>query len=513
MNDSKLEDELAEARGALEQARIKSEAFAHLSHEIRTLMSGVIGMTQLLLDTDLSADQRDYTKRIRTSGDALVELLNNVLDFTRMESSQIAIERVDIDLRRVADDVGELLAERAAAKSLELVVALPQTLPGGLRGDPARLRQVLVNLVSNAIKFTDRGEVVLRIAVIEEAAFSVTVRFEISDTGVGIHPLGQAKLFQPFTQVHDGARAQVGGSGLGLSLAKRLCEAMDGTIGVRSEPGKGSTFWCTARFERRQAVTERATIPRVDVQGRRVLLAIESETNRRLIREMLDALSVECALAEGGSTALLLLRDAVRGGRPFDVAVIDAALEAMIDGGLLGSIAEDPRIASTKIVTIAYPGQRLHGDGAVAAALRPAATLAKPVRQAQLQASLIRLLGSSEEHVTATGRAAEVREDAPASVRNRRRQMTPTSSWGAEIPSPISPRAAEPSVSGRRETCRPPRNRARASFRRRRRVRRRRPSLRRWAPPRCGAPSPRKRLRSSRATTPRTARPRVRCRG
>jgi CheY-like chemotaxis protein len=279
---------------------------------------------------------------------------------------------------------------------------------------------------------------VLRVAVVEESAQSVTLRFEVSDTGVGIAPAGQAKLFQPFSQVHDGSRAH-GGSGLGLSLAKRLCEAMEGAIGVRSVPGKGSTFWCTARFDRRSASPERSAIPRVDVQGRRVLLAIESETNRRNVREMVEALSVDCALAAEGSAALLLLRDAARAGRPFDVAVIDAALEDMLDGALLRAISDDPRIASTKILTIAYPGQRLHGEGGYASSPRPPVTLAKPVRQAQLQAGLLRLLGSSVERVTATGRAAELRDDAPSSVRYRRRDATTAPAWSTETTSPAPP--------------------------------------------------------------------------
>ncbi len=434
MSERELKDELGRMREALEQAQLKAEAFAHLSHEIRTLLNGVIGITQLLLDTDLSAEQRDYAKRLRTSGDALLGLLNNVLDFSRVEAHKAEVEQVDFDLRRTFDEVGELLAERAADKGIELVVAVPQSVPPALRGDPAMVRQVLLNLVSNAIKFTDRGEVVLRVLAVEEGADGVLARFEVSDTGVGISQAGQAKLFQPFSQVHDPARGQ-GGSGLGLVLVKRLVEAMNGSISVHSEPGRGTTFRVTIRFERRAATADRTAIPRVDVQGRRVLVATANESSRESLRDMVAALRVDCALAGDPETALWLLREGARSANPIEVAIVDASLPDLASGPLLRVIVADPRLAATQIVVMSYPGQRVdsgeprEGEGAPSSrsdplsAPRVRAQLAKPVRQSHLHACLLRLMGSAVETFTASGRAPDSRDpDAPPSSVNFRRR-------------------------------------------------------------------------------------------
>jgi two-component system sensor histidine kinase/response regulator len=410
-----LEEELARAREAREQARVRSEAFTHLSHEIRTLLHGVTGITGLLLDTDLSAEQRDYAKRIRTSGDALLGLLNDVLDFSKLEASKVAIEPVDFDLRRTVDEVGELLAERAYQQGIELVVTGPPPGLGGLagwamtpastsfRGDPARLRQVLINLVSNAIKFSDEGEVVLKIASITpaeglaEERDGVVVRFEVSDTGLGISREGQARLFQPFSQVHDPARS-FGGTGLGLAFAKRLVEAMGGSIGVESELGRGSTFWFTVRLEQRTHTPERSLIPRVEVDGRRVLVAAANEVNRRHLGEVLSSFELEGALAEGGKEALDLLQEAAREGQPFDVIILDATLTDMGGSALVRAMDADERLRRTRIVAMAYPGQRLDVPPA-----RIAAQLAKPVRRSQLQVSLFTALGSVLETVLVDG--------------------------------------------------------------------------------------------------------------
>jgi CheY-like chemotaxis protein/HPt (histidine-containing phosphotransfer) domain-containing protein len=426
MSGGDLEEELACAREQLELAKVRGEAFAHLSHEIRTLLSGVIGITGLLLDTELSAEQRDYAKRIRTSGDALLSLLNDILDFSKLEANKVEIERVDFDLRRTVDEVGELLAERAYRRGIELLVVMPEAAPPGspqsaraplptaLRGDPARLRQVLINLVSNAIKFTDQGEVVLKVASItalEDGSAdehdAVMVRFEVRDTGVGISPEGQARLFQPFSQVHDPARGY-GGTGLGLAFAKRLVEAMGGSIGVESEFGKGSTFWFIIRLDKRPQSRTRNLIPRVDLCGQRVLLAVANEITRHYLAEMIEPFEIECVLAAEGAAALRLLQEGVVEGRPFDVILLDAKLNDMDGGAMMRAIDADERLTGTRMVAMTYPGQQLAApDGWIAA------HVAKPVRRAELQASLLTALGSGVETVL----SARERESATSSSR------------------------------------------------------------------------------------------------
>lgn len=400
---ARVREQLARAQEENEAAKVRVEAYAHLSHEIRTLLNGVIGITSLLLDTELSVEQRDYGKRIRTSGDALLGLLNDVLDFSKLEAKKCELERVDFDLQRTIDEVGELFAERAFTRGIELVIIAPASgfreegprLPTQLRGDPARLRQVLINLVSNAIKFTDHGEVVLEVALLPappagEASGAgeclepseVLVRFEVRDTGVGIEKEGIGRLFQPFSQVHDPARGY-GGTGLGLAFAKRLVEAMGGTIGVESTPGKGSTFWFTARLGDPVTTPKESPRPPPELSGRRVLVAAANAASRSYVGALLTAVGAFHVLAGSGAAALRLLEEGAAAGKPFDAVLLDPTLEDMNGGALARAFDGDPHLPRARLVAMTYPGQRLEVPEG-----RLAAHVAKPVRRTELIASL-----------------------------------------------------------------------------------------------------------------------------